>query len=91
VSREYGTGYFDILKMPLRTFWSFNRQVDRLRAEDEQRRLRLIIVGENPEAAIKLAETLRGEVGMPVIFERKFDDAMFDKLQQQAHGVKGNE
>lgn len=76
-------GYYDVLKLPLVTFWSFNRQVDRLRAEVDQRQLRVATAAasENPEAIKVLGETLEREVGMPVRVEKKFDQKQFDALK----------
>lgn len=75
--------YFDVLGMPLATFWSFNRQVDRLRAETEQRQLRLLSSAENPEQAKQLSEALGNEIGMPVVFEKKFDSKAFEELSKK--------
>lgn len=82
--------YDDVLSLPLVTFWSFNRQVDRLRAEEEQRTLRVMIAGssEGPEAAKKLAETLMREVGTTVIVEKGFDEEKFAELQRKLSGVR---
>ena len=73
--------YQDVLKLPLRTFWSFNRQVDRLRAEADQRQLRLLAAAENPEAAKQLVQDLRMELDSPVVIERQFDEVKFLELQ----------
>jgi len=82
--------YFDVLSMPLVTFWSYNRQVDRLRAEKEQRQLRVILAGssESAEAAKRLAETLTREVGTTVIVEKGFDEEKFAELQRKLSGVR---
>lgn len=85
IVREYGMGYFDVLALPLVTFWSFNRQIDRLRAEQEQRQLRLLIAGssESPEVAKKLSDTLANEIGKPTIVEKPFDDEKFKELARK--------
>lgn len=77
--------YFDVLHLPLVTFWSFNRQIDRLRAEEEQRQLRLILAGasESPEAVKELVDTLQREIGTTVLIEKGFDEEKFAELQAQ--------
>lgn len=83
IVREYGMGYFDVLKLPLVTFWSFNRQVDRLRAEAEQRQLRLMIASEDPKAGKELSEALAKEIGHPLIVEKELDSSKFDELAEK--------
>ena len=82
-------GYFDVLALPLVTFWSFNRQIDRLKAETEQRQLRVLIAGssETPEAAKKLSEILSSEIGTTVLIEKGFDEAKFAELQRKLSGI----
>lgn len=77
--------YPAVLRLPLRTFWSLNRQVDRLRAEQEQRQLRLISAGtsEDPKSARSVAEALEGQIGKPVVYERKFDSKRFEELRKR--------
>lgn len=75
--------YPAVLALPLRTFWGLNRQIDRLRAEREQRLLRLHSAVEAPKAAEKLAEDLGNQIGSPVLYERKFDSKKFDELRER--------
>lgn len=87
-------GYYEVLRLPLATFWSFNRQVDRLRAESEQRQIMAYLAG-SPDAAemrTKALEALKREIGVTVLFERGFDDAKFEELQKKFSkgSVKGN-
>lgn len=76
-------GYAEVLNLPLVTFWSFNRNVDRLRAEVDQRQLRVAIAGssESPEYAKRVSEALVREIGTTVLVEKPFDDAKFAELQ----------
>lgn len=80
--------YFDVLALPLRTFWSFNRQVDRLRAEAEQRQLRVLVSSESPEGVKALAEHLEREIGMPVVVEKALDTKTFAELQKKFSGKR---
>lgn len=84
--KHYGMSYWDVLKLPLRTFWSLNRQIDRLRAEDDQRSLRIANASQSAEAAKELAEMLRLELDAPVVIEKKFDAAKFDELAARFRG-----
>lgn len=75
--------YPAVRALPLRTFWSLNRQVDRLRAESEQRQLRLLSAAENPESAKKLSDALSTQINNPVVYEKKFDGSRFEELQKR--------
>lgn len=80
--------YEEVRKLPLRTFWSYNRQIDRLRAEEDQRQLRVAVATQNGEAATALIEALRLELDAPVVVEKKFDAAKFAELQARfTHGA----
>lgn len=87
-------GYFEVLALPLVTFWAFNRHVTRLQAEVEQRQLRVLIAAgcQSPEPAKKLAEALAAEIGTTVLIEKPFDEAKFAELQEKLSGsrVKGD-
>lgn len=71
--------------MPLATFWSFNRQVDRLRAESEQRLIMAFLAGspEAGEARARALEALKREIGTTVLIEKGFDDAKFNELRKK--------
>lgn len=84
--KNYGIGYAQVLKLPLRTFWSLNRQVDRLNAEADQRALRVANSAQSPEAAKALTEQLRLELDSPIVMEKKFDEAKFLDLAQRFNG-----
>ena len=75
--------YEEVRKLPLRTFWSFNRQIDRLRAERDQRHMRILAAVQTPEAAANLIESLRLELDAPVVVEKRFDAEKFRELQER--------
>lgn len=79
----YSVDYRQVLKWPLRTFWSMNRQIDRLRAEAEQRTLRLHSAVEDPKAVKALNEDLNKQIQTPVVVEKKFDADGFKALQER--------
>ncbi len=79
-------GYREVMELPLRTFWSLNRYVDRLRAEAELRQLQVGIAASSmagSETSTKLSEHLSAEVGRPMIVHRKFDAAQFERLKEK--------
>jgi len=74
----------DVMDLPLRTFWSLNRNVDRLRAEEEFRHLQVAAAAASAGDGVKtLGEALRGEIGNPTIIEKGFDSAKFAELQEK--------
>lgn len=75
--------YEEVRKLPLRTFWSFNRQIDRLRAERDQRQMRILAAVQGPESAANLIESLRLELDAPVVIEKRFDAEKFRELQER--------
>lgn len=77
--------YRTVMAMPLRTFWSLNRQINRIRAEKDQRLLRLLVNANSPtpEGLKALNESLRQEIEMPVLVEKQFDAAKFDELAKK--------
>jgi hypothetical protein len=81
--REYGSDYWQVLKLPLTTFWSLNRQVNRLRAEGELRFLKVQAVAQSSEGYTQLAQELTGELGRPAIVEKGFDEEKFLELQEK--------
>lgn len=83
MSHFYGMEYPAVLAMPLKAFWAFNRNVDRLRAEAEQRHLRLLCAAQSPDAATRLSEALITEMGKPTVVEKAFDATKFKALQEQ--------
>jgi Na+/phosphate symporter len=81
-------GYQEVLKLPLKTFWALNRQLDRLRAEEEQRLLRVLSSAQSAESATQLQQELRQQIGEPVEHEKVFDATRFEELKQRFKGMK---
>jgi len=71
------------MSMPLAAFWSFNKQVDRLRAEEDQRTLQLLAAAQSPEGVAKTFEALRIELDGPVVIETFFDAEKFKELKSR--------
>lgn len=80
-------GFRETMELPLRTFWSLNRYIDRLRAEEDLRALQVGVAagmsGESGEAIKFLTETLQAEVGRPMVVQKKFDAAQFERLKEK--------
>jgi hypothetical protein len=75
--------YPAVLAMPLRAFWAYNRNVDRLRAEADQRQLNVMSAAQHPEAAERLGKRLSAELGTPVVTVKPFDSRKFKQLQEE--------
>lgn len=60
----YGIEYFHLLKLPIYTFWEMARNIDRIRAEEDQRLLNIMCAafGGNPENLFNRFDEERGEV-----------------------------
>jgi len=80
ISAFYSMDYPAVLKLPLKVFWAFNRNIDRLRAESDQRLLRLMAASNDGEAAKNHLDRLAGELGKPVVIEKVFDANQFEKI-----------
>lgn len=80
--------YRDVMDMPLRSFWTFNKQVDRIRAEQD---LRAIDVGgamQSSDTYKAVTEKLRLERGktVEVIDNRRDSNATAELMSALADG-----
>ena len=48
--REYAMDYWKVLKLPLKTFWSLNKHVSRLRAEEDRRQLANFVAAKSADS-----------------------------------------
>lgn len=55
--------YWDVLAIPVRTFWSFLKNINRLRAEEDMRAIDVALAGNNPKHAEKMREALTEQLG----------------------------
>ena len=84
-------GYFDVLKLPLKTFWALNRQIARLRAEEDVRSMANIAAANSSDGYKQRIQQLQGEIGQPVGIIKKFDEAAFQRLKGKfGQGIVGN-
>lgn len=56
-------GYREVMGMPLKTFWCFSKNIDRLMAETDLRMLQVVASAASGEAYGKLSDRLQGQVG----------------------------
>ena len=67
VSRFYSMSYREVLDMPLRAFWSFNRNVRRLRAEESLAQMELFMLANCDANAVKsLRQTYAEQMEEPM-------------------------
>lgn len=60
----YGMGFDAVRALPLKTFWAMHRNIDRIEARDDQRRLALGIVSQStPETVATYRQALVLEAG----------------------------
>lgn len=88
--------------MPVRLFWFYNRQVDRVRAEEDLRLLRILASAQGGEAFTKEADRLNKELGTVRVFapiertiivdgqerDPNFDKAGLDALRSKIRSAK---
>lgn len=74
----------DVLRMPIRTFWSYAKNITRLKAEEDLRAMDVIFSGQSAEFAKQHRSDLIEAVGRPVIGPPKPVDhkAGINKLKQ---------
>lgn len=66
--RFYGQSYSEVMRLPLRTFWSLNANVVRLRAEEAIPMIELFLLGGNgatSEAITAIRKHLQEQMGTP--------------------------
>lgn len=81
--REFGMGYFETLALPLKTFWSLNRQVSRLRAEEDIRSMGNTSAVNSAEGFEARMRNLQSEIGTPSLVVKRLDEDAFMRLKKQ--------
>lgn len=76
----YSMSYPEVLALPLRTFWSLNAQITRLRAEEQLGMIEMFMLGgmgASGEVVKELRQMLSKQMGDPVKVSRnkQIDDA----------------
>lgn len=76
ISHFYSMSYNEVRDMPLRTFWSFNAQVRRLRAEERLGLIEMYLLGgmgTDKAMLDQLRDRLLADLDEPTKAEAKFD------------------
>lgn len=69
VCLHYGMAYAELMRLPVKTFWMLNKNVSRLLAETDLRRLSLTAAAQSADAAASHSERLIAELDSPYVFE----------------------
>lgn len=56
--------YWKVLSLPLRTFWLYSKNIDRLAAERDLRLMQVMAAAQSPESYGRTQEALRQQMGM---------------------------
>lgn len=69
--------YREVMSLPMRTFWLFNKNINRLFAEQDMRRISVLSSVNASEGLSEKIDELTQELGHVTTFEEVFDaDAM---------------
>lgn len=87
--RGYGLDYWQVMNLPLAAFWGLNKNLDRLRAEEDLRALHGDLVARNPsEDGVKAyREQLRAEMGVVYVEAPVLDRKGLHALKALNRGV----
>jgi hypothetical protein len=69
VLKTYSMDFDQLLATPIKRFWFLNRQVDRLRAEEELRQISLLAAAGSQESYTKAIENLEKSLGEIAVFQ----------------------
>jgi hypothetical protein len=88
VMHFYGLSYKEVLELPLRTFWSFNAQIVRLRSEEQLSMIELFLLGgmgASEQAVTSIRGHLNKTMGEPISVRMKESST---SLEQTEKGIK---
>jgi hypothetical protein len=69
VLANYGFTVPELRKLPVVTFWMLNKAIDRMAAESDMRRARLMVMTQSQEGMEDLFKDLRAQLGKVVVFD----------------------
>lgn len=78
VLREYGFTWDELAKLSIKRFWFLNRSIDRLRAEEDLRRIQLLASVGSSEAYKSATEHLDAQMGTIAVMEDKRTELVLD-------------
>ena len=80
--------YKNIMDMPIRAFWVFNSNVNRLRAEDDMRQLQVLASAQSGEGYEDCMSGLKEELGTPTVhLDNRRDADAIDQLKNALNGL----
>lgn len=65
----YGQSYMQMMDLPIKAFWLMNKNIDRIAARQDMRRLSIAMCAQSSEAANQLRDSLNAESGTVVKME----------------------
>ncbi len=81
--RFYSISHRDVLKLPLTSFWMLDRNISRIRADEEQRHARLLLVTQSgdQETINGYFRELEAEIDKPIRQEARMEKGAIDRLK----------
>lgn len=67
--KVFGFSHDELVRMPIKRFWFYHRQVDRIRAEEDLRRLHLLAGVTSQEGVKQLQERLDEALGQIMVYQ----------------------
>jgi len=88
VSHFYSMSYWDVMRMPIKTFWMMSENVRRIQAENDMRSVSVAVNSQSSEGLQEFHEKLVLEVGdvakEPVVPDAVRDEEGFNELRMLA-------
>lgn len=81
--RFYSMSYRDVLLLPINAFWMLDRNISRIRADEEQRHARLLLVTQcsDQETVTGYFRDLEAEIDKPIRQEARMETGAIDRLK----------
>lgn len=79
--------------MPIRCFWELSRNINRITAQDDMRKLSISMYCQDSDAALKYRERLELEMGTVFEYKRTMEDIVAtEKLERnKLHKLNGSQ
>jgi hypothetical protein len=71
VLQEYGLGFNELMSLPIKRFWFLSNQIERLRAEKDQRQLQLLASVTTQDGFKAANENLKQAIGKVYVWTPK--------------------
>lgn len=81
--RFYSMSHRDVLGLPINAFWMLDRNLSRIRADEEQRHARLLLVAQSgdQETIEGFFRDLEAEIGKPIHQQARMEKGAIDRLK----------